>query len=253
DVTDPEELYIYFTGTNGADTSEIRPVKSIEITEGVATIEFPRYLVPLRTLVSRMVDVRGEPLVINGDDPGNYEVSVDVYRVWTDPSQQVTFYYTPVPCDGPCTESTQTGCMTIKDSRLGLLTYQTGTWDEKTQTYTNLGCTIAGRPVRTTINYRAVLVNNDLPMPTRELIPEWERAIVYYALTFLDTEVCGCSNTHNIWLNQIEDRSRNTRHGSYTLLYALLHKPFGTTTAAIHLSPQVHADGVRRVIPPLTS
>jgi hypothetical protein len=253
DVTDPEELYIYFTGTNGADTSEIRPVKSIEITEGVATIEFPRYLVPLRTLVSRMVDVRGEPLVINGDDPGNYEVSVDVYRVWTDPSQQVTFYYTPVPCDGPCTESTQTGCMTIKDSRLGLLTYQTGTWDEKTGTYTNLGCTIAGRPVRTTINYRAGLVNNDLPMPTRQMSPEWERAIVYYALTFLDTEVCGCSNTHNIWKKQIEDRSRNTRDGSYTLPYALLHNPFGTTTAAIHLYSQVHADGVRRVIPPLTS
>ena len=39
---------------------------------------------------------------------------VDVYRVWTDPSQQVTFYYTPVPCDGPCTESTQTGLYDYK-------------------------------------------------------------------------------------------------------------------------------------------
>ena len=77
------------------------------------------------------------------------------------------------------------GCMTIKDSRLGLLTYQTGTWDEKTQTYTNLGCTIAGRPVRTTINYRAGLVNNDLPMPTRQMSPEWEAGNCLLRFDFL--------------------------------------------------------------------
>lgn len=252
-VTDPEEIRVYFTDTSAADSYEIRPVSSIEITAGVATIEFPRYLVPLRSLLDLMVDTNAEPLIVDGDVLANFETSVDVYRVYTDVSQQVTFYYVPTPCYPPCTESTATGCLGLKDRRLGLMTYQTAQWDEDTESYVNYGCLYTGNHTRTTINYRAGLVDHNLPMPTRQMNPAWERAIIYYALTFLDTEICGCSNTHSIWQKQIEDMAHNSDSGSYTLPYALLSNPFGTTRAGIHLYKQVHADGVRRVVPPLTS
>ena len=234
-VTEEKELRVFYPDKDGREEWEIRPLTSVSIAAGTATITFPKYLIPLQTLVEAIPST-GEPKIpIDGDDNANFLTEVDVYRVYSDPSQQVTFYYSPdINCSTtPCEETTDTGCLTIKDPLLGFLTYQRGDWDEDTETYVRKY--FSYEPIKAKIYYKAGWQDDRAEYPTRQMDQTLERLIVFYALSLLDIELCGCDNTRRIWEYQTKDLSLVTREQSYTRAWNDLSNPLGTTQAALNL------------------
>jgi len=234
-VTDEEELRVYYPGKGGRDEWEIRPLTSITIAAGVATITFPKYLIALETLLE-MPPTPDEPHIgIDGDDDSNFLRTVDVYRIYNDVTNQATFYYPNTGCTNPpCDDTTNTGCLSIRDGRLGILAYDRADWDDTDEEYDRQYFTQV--PERIGINYRAGRQDTSRRWPTREMDITLERMICFYALSLVDTEICGCSNTRNIWEYQTRDlgaeRPESTR---YTVPWSQLGNPLGTAFSAIRL------------------
>lgn len=240
-VTDEDELYVFYPGKAGAEAWEIRPLTSVVIdtTTATATIKFPRYLVPLEILVERPYGDGSTSLAIDGDDVDNFLTEVDVYRIYSDPSQQVTFHYEGTTSDclsTPCNDTTETGCLYPKNKRLGIVQYRRADWNSDTETYESKSFSAA--PKYLTVNYRAGLrYNNSFRQMDRTL----ERMIIYFALSLVDRDICGCAYTQEIWQKQTEDLALSDNKRSFSVPWAELGNPFGTTRAAIalwkHITP----------------
>lgn len=231
-VTDTDEIHLYYPGHSGRDDWEIRPVDSITIAAGVATIVFQKYLIPLWNLVETIPAPGDAHILIDGDDDTNFLATVDVYRVYADPSQHITLYYDPSEdCTAvPCEETTVTGCLVIKNSRLGILSFSRADWDAGyTRKY------FAYNPVKGRIYYRAGKRDTRMEYPNRQMDTNLERMISFYALSLLDTEMCGCTNTRNIWQHMTRDLSQITQEQSFILNWEDARNPLGTTFAALRL------------------
>lgn len=234
-VTEEQELHVYYPDKNGRDEWEIRPLTSISISGGVATITFPKWLIPLEDLINAPPDPDDPHIIINGDVNTNFLEEVDVYRVYTDVSQQITFYAEPESVCGAaiCTDSTYTGCGTIKNARLGHVRANRADWDEDDETYTSKSFTFI--PRKAIIYYRAGYVDNSLEYPYLQMDRGLERMIVYFALSLLDLELCGCDNTRNIWHFMTQDLAANTEDISFNMPWDIYNNPLGTSRAAITL------------------
>lgn len=233
DVTDEEELRVYYPDHDGRDEWEIRPLTNVVIAAGIATITFPKYLIVLENLLNRIPSPDDPHVGVDGTDDANFLDEVDVYRVYTDTSDQATFYYEPDGCADSCDLSTFTGCLFIRDPRLGILGYSPATWDTDTESYI-LG-SFNYLPNKVTIKYRAGWRDMSMRRPTQEMNVAYERLIVYYALALLDTELCGCDNTRNIWQKMTRDMALQSRESSYNMPWSKMGNPFGTAFSAIRL------------------
>lgn len=223
-LTDIEEVHVFYPGEDTVEW-EIRPVE-VSIAGGIATITFKREQAVLPELLNR-VPAPGDPLEgVDGDDDANFLTTVDVYRVYTDPSQQAVFYQEP-SCSG-CDLTEYTGCVYIRDSRRGFLAYEFATWDEDTETYTYT--TPTGIPLRGVFYYKAGLRNENSLYPNLRMKPDLERLIVYYALTLSDKEICGCDNFSSAIAHQLEDVAEGNK---YKVVYEQLYNPLGTKRASI--------------------
>lgn len=230
-VTDEDELHLYYPEKGGRDVWEIRPVTSIDITGGVATIVFPKYLIPLWNLVEQVPEPGDAHVLIDGDINTNFLQTVDVYRVYADPSQQITFHYDPSQSD--CSTDDETGCLFIRDKRLGIMAYRRADWDEDTASYTSKRFSYI--PIKGTIYYRAGRTDLNVQYPNRDMNPALERMVAYYALSLIDTELCGCSNIRDTWQYQTEDMSLVLPEKSHIVQWDDLKNPFGSTRAAMAL------------------
>lgn len=232
-VTDEDELYLYYPDKGGAEEWEIRPLTSITIAAGTATITFPRYLVPLETLLNTPPGDSSANIAIDGDEVTNFLDEVDAYRVYSDPSQQITFHYEGSTGDclsTPCNDSTETGCLYPKDKRLGIVQYRRADWDADTETY--VSNYYSALPSYMTVYYRAGFRQNN---SFRKMDHTLERMICYFALSFLDRDLCGCAYTQDIWQKQTEDLAEREGKRSFSVPWNELGNPFGTTRAAITL------------------
>lgn len=234
-VTDEEELRVYYPSKSGRDEWEIRPLTDVSIAGGVATITFPKYLIPLESLIEAPPTPTDPHIGIDGDDDSNFLREVDVYRVYSDVSDQATFYYPNTGCTNPpCDDATDTGCLSVRDGRLGILAFDRATWDADSEAYTQ--AYFSSTPERIGIKYRAGKRDLSLRWPTKQMDRTLERMISFYALSLLDTEICGCSNTRNIWEYMTRDLGAEKPDStSYTVPWAQLGNPLGTTYAAIRL------------------
>jgi hypothetical protein len=232
-VTDEEELRVYYPLKNGDDRWEIRPLLSVDITAGVATITFPKYLIALENLLNAIPTPDNPHIGIDATDDTQFLATVDVYRVYTDVSDQITFYYESDACAHDCDSLTYTGCLRIREPRLGTLAYTPATWNATTGTFA-LG-SFNYVPTKVKINYRAGWMDSSMLFPTREMNPTYERLIVYYALSLLDTELCGCDNTKNIWQHMTRDLALDDGNRRYSMPWNKMGNPFGTTFGALRL------------------
>ncbi len=235
-VTEEQELHVYYPDKGGEDSWEIRPLNSITIAGGVATIEFHRSLIPLEDLVEKIPTDDNPHVGINGDDDANFLADVDVYRVYTDTSQQITFYYDPsLSCTTvPCNVPTETGCAYIRDARRGIVAYQRADWNVTTSSFDSASWDF-GPPAKAVVYYRAGKQDSRQLYPAIQMDEALERMIVFYALSLLDTELCGCDNTKNIWQYQTRDLARITDSERYVMSWNALDNPLGTTFAAMRL------------------
>lgn len=212
-VTDSSEIRVYHPGTD----IEIVPSK-ITISGGNAVIEIPR----ARTVKLAFID---------NDDAGivyatltNFESTVDVKRVYNDPSTQGGLVWLHresaacdcdcIPCCGSCSNYTVTGCVTLRN-------IETGAFDVLPGAYTDgawvADCTTCycESPDRVHLNYKAGLT---------ELTMQAEDAIIRLAHAKMPQPPCGCGTIQEMWT-----RDRNTPP---VLTAERLNCPFGISDGA---------------------
>lgn len=249
-ITDPEEICLYYPGEDGADEWEIRPINvRIDAITSIATITFWRHQVARPELLEKAPAPDDDVLNIDGDDDANFLTEVDVYRVWRDPSRQVVFKTENCRCNTQtCGHYEQTGCLTVRNERLGLVALSPARWDAEQQTFIPTCFCGCGEPDYALVSYRAGLRDLSEKQPTKQMTRQWEYALIHYALTLLDDEVCGCDNFNRIISYNREDlASSGPDRNTHILSMRDLDCPLGTTRAAIRLWKMITAPEARLV------
>lgn len=181
-VTDVDEITVFHPG------SEVEIIPSaITIGGGNVTIQIPR----CRMVKEAQAD--NPPEGWDYADLLNFEATVDVKRVYNDPSVNAVLVW-PHQCSticaqGGCGEYTHAGCEYVRVPEIGSMdvtpaTYSGGQW----VTSSNLSC-CRGTPQFVRLNYRAGVT------ATRQM----EDTIVRLAHSKMPDEFCGCEVWTRLW------------------------------------------------------
>lgn len=234
-VTDSDEIALYYPGQSAADAYEIRPITA-SITGGVATITCRREQLVLLSLIEGFL-----PLTVEGTDNTLFLTTADVYRHWTDPSSMVQWEWEGLPlicsCLGSgtcpnCLIGTQTGCVVVRDEKVGLIAGIPATYDATDGSYTYAFWSGYRVPDRAHVWYRAGLW--DPRGKKGALPPRFARAVAYMAAARLDRPLCSCSNIEEMVKFWAEDKALNVKdQSSWTNSAKLLECPFGTRRGEI--------------------
>ena len=247
-VTDPAEIAVYFPGEDGRDEWEVKPLnnpitrrRSVTIAAGVATIVMAR-----EQLVDPDLWNALDPEAVDGDEDTNFLATVDVFRHFNDPQQQVTLMWSPRPslCDcgtttcPTCAHSLQTGCLVAKDFRTARVYFQPSAFNATTGVFDARNLLIGRAPDNLRVWYYSGFQDTRKDAPTLEMDDSLARAVAYLSLTFLMNPVCGCSNIENVAKANREDLAANISSPSASLSFQmsdrLLANPFGTKRGAIY-------------------
>lgn len=246
-VTDINEIRAYYPAKSGADGWEIRPI-TVTISGGNATITFKIWQV---VAANQLDAINAEPL--DAHVANNFETTVDIYRVYNDPSTQVQFMWenSDLNCCGTCVAcqfSTQAGCFHLRDPRLGLAVPNPGTWVSADQAFTALEWSACREPDQVRFWYYSGIQDMSLPRPKVQMSAYWEYAIAYFAASKLDRPVCGCSN-----VQQFIDKWRrdavfsNEEEGAMQLTQDQAGNRMGTSLGALYAWRQIQRNGVKVV------
>lgn len=206
-LTDTSEVKVFYPGS----VREIEP-QTMEIAGGFLTIWIPRCRLVSPDFFDNPRD--GWPYT----DISYFTATVDVTRVFNDPSTHATLIW-PHACTGTtctcptCGDFSQDGCIYVKAGELGILdvlpaTYSAGAW-------TRASGSCYGTPEYVLLNYYAGL---------RSLTYQGEDAIVRLAHSKMPDEPCGCDITQRMWA-----RDRNTPEA---VTAARVNCPFGLSDGA---------------------
>lgn len=247
-VTDPSQIAVYFPGEDGRDEWEVKSLndpitrrRSVTIAAGIATIVMAREQLVDPDLWNALV-----PVAVNGDEDTNFVATVDVYRHFNDPQQQVTLMWAPRPslCDcgtttcPTCAHSLQTGCLVAKDFRTSRVYFQPAAFNDDTEVFDGRNLLIGRAPDNLRVWYYSGFQDTRKDAPTLEMDDDFARAVAYLSLTFLMQPVCGCSNIENVARAQREDLAANISSSATSLSFQLsdriLANPFGTKRGAIY-------------------
>lgn len=242
------EVRAYLPGRAGADEYEIRPIDvSIDAATGIATLTMRREQLVNPDLTSILEpDATG----LLGTDAANFETTIDIYRVYNDPQQQVQFLWEPfgnVCCAGSgcaqCAYNVQLGCLMIReDPKHGMFSYRPGTWNATTLEFDSAAWSVQREPDLVRLWYYAGARDKSLTCPTVEMSEDWKRVVAYYAAALLDRPICDCNNIRawvENWRRDLaipgEERLRVSK--------ADLENPFGTRRGAVNAWHRVQEAG----------
>jgi hypothetical protein len=240
-----DEVRIYYSTKSGADAWEIRPA-TVSISAGAATILFKSWQIPAW---EKLEYLNVSPL--DADTAANYEATVDVYRVYNDPSTQLQFLWegTPDTCCGTCVAcqfSSQAGCFHLRDPRLGMLVPAPGSWNASTQTFDSAEWSACREPDQVRLWYISGYIDDKVARPYVELAPYWKYAVAYFACSKFERAVCGCSN-----VNQFVEKWRrdgaftSQQEGGFTMTAELAANRLGTSMGALYAYRRIHQNGMR--------
>jgi hypothetical protein len=226
---DPEEVAVYFQG----ETDDTWMVRCLSITEDLAGN------VVIIGRASMFVD---PDLWLVADDidlcvPANFVTQVDVYRRWNYPLYQAQLIWKGggEGCSpAACAETCQTACISIEDSRRGIVhaipsTYSSGAWAQASLSMGRL-------PDAVRFWYHSGL----LLQANGKIKPMLAEAIVRLANTYMVDQPCGCAATIDRWTRDREEQDIN----SYDAQLAM--STFGST-----MKGAIFAWSVIKRIPPL--
>lgn len=245
-----DEVRVYFASQSGADDYEIRPVQVIA-SGGNLVITFKIWQVPNPTLWERLST---DPTAIDGDNAANFQTTVDVYRVYNNPQSQLTMLWEPdtflncacgLDTCQVCTLGAQTGCIHIRDTRLGYFAYTPATWSASDAAFSQSEFALCREPDRMRLWYKAGnewQTNDPRKRVSHDIDPYWEKAIAYLAITLLSREVCACNNTEHFIDYWREDLARNGSQVSYQNARQQLENPFGTMRGAVYAWQRTQAE-----------
>ncbi len=253
-VTDEEEIAVFYPGESGADKWEIRPLQSVSIVGGTATVRMWRHQLALPNLIEAL-----DPQAIDGDVNTTFLDEVDVYRRWNDPQTQVTLIWdgnlfncnlcsSGTACCPVCGQTTQAGCLMPKDYEAGFLMYRPADWDSDDEEFDSATLTCGRNPDQLLMNYRAGWRDKSLDWPHLEMDHQWARAVAYYALTLLDRDVCDCAPIKGISEKWRQDLAIGGPV-SFQINTSVLNNPLGTTRGAVFAWNMIKEQGRRLASP----
>lgn len=224
------EIAVFYPGQSGDDSYEVRPVTTLSIVAGIATIVCRREQLVKSDLLFGL-DVQA----VDGADDAKFLATVDVYRRWLDPSQaSVEFGWegdiclTPVAYPPPLAYTVQSGALLIVEARLGWAALEAATWDSNTMQNISSYFLTGRMPDSIKMWFKA-----GYPLDSRgNMASIWERCVTYLTLASLWRPICQCSSLEtftNYWAYDLADRSSGH---STRVSRGLLENPLGTTRAA---------------------
>lgn len=188
-VTDKRELKVYHQGREGDPRWEIRPMDSIVISGGTATIKAGSWLFADPNEQARFPGVNGwQPLDFS--DAATIVDSVDVYREFNDTSVVTAqFAWEQNDC-GSDTVVTQDGYASTRAALDGIAYMVPGTSGSP------IAYSIARKPDRVSVSYYSGHRSDDYlsSYSTEPLDDNIAQAIAYMATARLEREICECNN-----------------------------------------------------------
>ncbi len=247
--TDPQEIAVFVPGEDGHDEWELRPLnnpltrrRSVSVVGTTATIVMQRELLVDTDLQSAL-----EPAAVDGNMDMNFLSTVDVYRRFNDPQQQVTLMWSPREGDScacssgttcpTCAHNLQVGCLIAHDFRQGIFSVRPATFDATTQTFNSASAVIGRNPDHLRVWYYSGLQDQGRDAPRLELERQWELAVAYLSLTLMTRPFCGCENVKEFAKRMLEDISASVATPGLSVSYSVpdrvLQSPWGTMRGAI--------------------
>jgi hypothetical protein len=180
-----DEVVVYHPGT----TVQIDP-SSIVLSGANYVISIPR----CRTVKSALVN--NDEQGLDYADVNNFEATVDVSRVYNDPSTNALLAHKNRCTNPACAETTQTACLYFENLYTGLYEIQPATYDEDAAAWQR-SCSsfYCNAPKVNRLYYRSGLSVLDEQM---------EDSIIRLAHSKMPNEPCGCDITQRMW-----ERDRN--------------------------------------------
>ncbi len=249
-VTDVDEIKVYYPGENGDDVWEIRPINVV--LDGVnATITFNSW---------QIVDPDAQQSIsldaptIDADLAASYLTTVDVYRVRNDPQTQVQFLWEgdPFVCGcgsdtcNTCQFGTQLGCFLSRDERLGIIVPAPGTWDADDSQFDPAAFAICRAPDQARVHYYSGWRDPRGKRPKSDMDPFWETAVAYLAAGYLDKDGCDCSNAMEFikkWRRDLSFLSEG--QGAFNITASQLAMRLGSTRGALYATKKMQQSGRR--------
>ena len=242
-VTDINEIHAYYPAQDGDDAWEIRPIK-VRLSGANAIITFKIWQI---AAANQMDALDAAPL--DADAAGSFETTVDIYRVYNDPSTQVQFMWENDPtCCGSCTAcqlSTQAGCFHLRDARLGMLVPSPGTWVSADEEFTAQEWDACREPDQIRLWYLSGYRDQSVSRPYSDLSPKWKQAIAYFAASKFERPVCGCSNVNQFIEKWRRDAAFSSQEeGGFTVTAELAANRLGTSMGALYAYRIIHQNGM---------
>lgn len=246
-VSDINEIGTYYPGRDAEDTWEIRPT-NVTINLGTATIKFRRELA-VKSDIFESVEV----ISVSGLDDTQFLDTVDIYRHYTDPSQQVTLLWEPFAfggcgCQGGgcprCAFSAGTGCLISHgDPRLSQILFTPANWNVDTLVFDATDWGLNRGPDMARLYYKSGWRDKRARYGNSRMAPEWERTITYMAAAMLDRPICDCmADQWNRWrqdLTIVDGSTDNNANPIFRQPTGALDNPFGTTRGEVNAWRQV--------------
>lgn len=201
-LTETDEIAVFYPSSD----RQIIP-ETIEISGGNLTIWIPRCrLVAADKLTNPSTGW-------NYDDLDNFTGTVDIKRVYNDPSVNATLVW-PHGCTGcsTCSETTQSACMYVRHAEAGIVDLSPATYSDGWTRAKPACCCRDPEIVR--LNYKA----------GGPFTYQMEDTIIRLAHSKMPDEMCGCETFTRLW--------RRDREIPQILTRERLNCPFGINTGA---------------------
>jgi hypothetical protein len=251
-VTDTQEIAVFTASKSAAKEWQIRPLKSVSISGGSVVITLDSWLLIDPDLwefyPTGVTETSGN--LINISTTGNFVTSIDVYRIFTDFTQQsAKFYWERDPvanklifcssCGGTgcetCTLRTQDGCLHVRDVERGTVVPVPASYDSTDARWEGANWLECREPDQVKIWYYAGdLDERYLASETNEPLSDyWAHTIAWLATARTKRPFCACGGSHAMqsWLRQ--DFARSGTDETFVIDADQLANPFGTTRGAI--------------------
>jgi hypothetical protein len=245
-ISDPNEIRLFYPNINQDDAYEIRPIRvSINTNTGIATITVRREQLVKPNLLESLDTPDSN---IDGTVNSNFETTADVVRVYTDTTQQATFFWrhrcTNSWCTGDdletncqaCTIVEQPGCVSVSNPKLGTLGATPAILNND-GTFTRALLQEHRGPDRLLVYYYAGWRNPGYSDQLVRMDRQWEDAVARLAMARLDRELTSCNNIQEVVRYWSEDVaytvSSSGRSVSAKMTNYMLNCPWGTSRGAL--------------------
>ena len=202
-LTNPCEVNVYFADKNGTQEWEIRPLKTRTISGGdfVATVDSWALISPdLLAALPGTLPSGFDP--IDAENLNNYVAEVDVYREYTDPSEQCVMLWngsTNCACGGTgcsvCGFIEQTACLVPGEQITGLTRIVPATYDIGGGTWTGAEFSGGYEPAKVRVSYLSGLNEIDPTTGCVSVPRDIAMAITYMTTARLSRPLCTKSIT----------------------------------------------------------